>query len=108
MKMDTSATMRESMRVGNQEQQAESQERKGNRKMENENKLDKIEEMLVKTVEWYMNDDIPLSKKKDRLNVDLGANKMVSSIIAIEALKERAKNTNNTTKDIDRKIKRFS
>jgi hypothetical protein len=76
--------------------------------MENENKLDKIEEMLVKTVEWYMDDGVPLSKKKDRLNVDLGANKMVSSIIAIEALKERAKNTNNTTKDIDRKIKRFS
>ena len=108
MKMGTSAMMRESMRVGSQERQAESQERKGNRKMENENKLDKIEEMLVKTVEWYMNDEIPLSQKKDRLNVDLGANKMVSSIIAIEALKERAKNTNNTTKDIDRKIKRFS
>lgn len=75
--------------------------------MENENKLDKIEEMLVKTVEWYMDDGVSLSKKKDKLNVDLGANKMISSIIAIEALKERAKNTNNTTKDIDRKIKRF-
>ena len=75
--------------------------------MKNENKLDKIEEMLVKTVEWYMDDGVSLSKKKDKLNVDLGANKMISSIIAIEALKERAKNTNNTTKDIDRKIKRF-
>ena len=75
--------------------------------MEN-NKLDKIEEMLIKTVEWYMNDDIPLSRKKDKITVDLGANKMISSIIAIEALKERAKSTNNTTKDIDRKIKRFN
>lgn len=75
--------------------------------MENENKLDKIEDMLVKTIEWYMNDDIPLSRKKDKINVDLGANKMISNIIAIEALKERAKNTNNQTKDIDRKIKRF-
>ena len=75
--------------------------------MENNNKLDKIEDMLVKTVEWYMDDKIPLSKKKDKLNVDLGANKMINSIIAIEALKERAKNTKNQTKDIDRKIKRF-
>lgn len=75
--------------------------------MENNNKLDKIEDMLVKTIEWYMNDDIPLSKKKDKLNVDLGANKMISNIIAIEALKERAKNINNQTKDIDRKVKRF-
>lgn len=75
--------------------------------MEKENKLDKIEEMLVKTVEWYMDDKIPLSEKKDRLNVDLGANKMISNIISIEALKERAKSTNNQTKDIDRKIKRF-
>ena len=74
--------------------------------MEN-NKLDKIEDMLVKTIEWYMNDDIPLSKKKDKLNVDLGANKMISNIIAIEALKERARNINNQTKDIDRKVKRF-
>lgn len=75
--------------------------------MEKENKLDKIEEMLVKTVEWYMSDTIPLAEKKDRLNVDLGANKMISNIISIEALKERAKSTNNQTKDIDRKIKRF-
>ena len=36
MKMGISATMRESMRVGNQEQQVESQERKVNRKMENQ------------------------------------------------------------------------
>lgn len=72
-----------------------------------DNRLDKIEDMLVKTIEWYMNDDISLSKKKDKLNVDLGANKMISNIIAIEALKERAKNINNQTKDIDRKVKRF-
>lgn len=39
MKMGTSATMRESMRVGNQEQQAESQERKGNRKMKQTKKI---------------------------------------------------------------------
>ena len=75
--------------------------------MENKSQIDKIQELLVKTIEWYMDDTVPLSKKKDKLNVDLGANKMISNVIAIEALKERAKSVNNTTKDIDRKIKRF-
>lgn len=71
------------------------------------NEIDKIEGLLVKTIEWYMDDKIPLQDKKDKLNVDLGANKMISNVIAIESLKERAKNTNNQSKDIDRKIKRF-
>ena len=71
------------------------------------NEIDKIEGLLVKTIEWYMDDKIPLQEKKDKLNVDLGANKMISNVIAIESLKERAKNTNNQSKDIDRKIKRF-
>lgn len=75
--------------------------------MENKSQIDKIQELLVKTIEWYMDDTVPLSRKKDKLNVDLGANKMISNVIAIEALKERAKSVNNTTKDIDRKIKRF-
>lgn len=71
------------------------------------NEINKIEGLLVKTIEWYMDDKIPLQEKKDKLNVDLGANKMISNVIAIESLKERAKNTNNQSKDIDRKIKRF-
>lgn len=75
--------------------------------MENKSQIERIQELLVKTIEWYMDDTVSLSKKKDKLNVDLGANKMISNVIAIEALKERAKSVNNTTKDIDRKIKRF-
>lgn len=69
--------------------------------------ISKIEDLLVKTIEWYMDDKTPLSQKKDKINIDLGVNKMISNVIAIESLKERAKNTNNVTKDIDRKIKRF-
>ena len=75
--------------------------------MENKSQIERIQELLVKTIEWYMDDTVSLSKKKDKLNVDLGANKMISNVIAIEALKERAKSVNNTTKDIDRKIIRF-
>ena len=74
----------------------------------NENKnLNEIEEMLVKKIAWYMSDDIDFKDKKEKINVDLGVNKMIGNVIAIEALKERAKNNANNTTDINRKIKRF-
>ena len=46
-------------------------------------------------------------EKKEKINIDLGVNKMIGNVIAIEALKERAKNISNNTTDIKRKIKRF-
>lgn len=69
--------------------------------------LNEIEEMLVKKIAWYMDDAIDFKEKKEKINVDLGVNKMIGNVIAIEALKERAKNINNNSVDINRKIKRF-
>ena len=69
--------------------------------------LNEIEDMLVKKIAWYMDDAVDFKDKKDRINVDLGVNKMIGNVIAIEALKERAKNISNNTTDIKRKIKRF-
>ena len=69
--------------------------------------LNDIEEMLVKKIAWYMDDAVDFKEKKDKINVDLGVNKMIGNVIAIEALKERAKNISNNTTDINRKIKRF-
>lgn len=71
------------------------------------NNLNEIEDMLVKKIAWYMDDAIDLKEKKDKINVDLGVNKMIGNVIAIEALKERAKNISNNATDINRKIKRF-
>ena len=71
------------------------------------NYLNEIEDMLVKKIAWYMDDGVDFKEKKDKINVDLGVNKMIGNVIAIEALKERAKNNANTTTDINRKIKRF-
>lgn len=71
------------------------------------NNLNEIEDMLVKKIAWYMDDAIDFKEKKDKISVDLGVNKMICNVIAIEALKERAKNISNNTTDINRKIKRF-
>lgn len=71
------------------------------------NYLNEIEDMLVKKIAWYMDDTVDFKEKKDKINVDLGVNKMIGNVIAIEALKERAKNISNNTTDINRKIKRF-
>ena len=71
------------------------------------NNLNEIEDMLVKKIAWYMDDAIDFKEKKEKINVDLGVNKMIGNVIAIEALKERAKNISNNTTDINRKIKRF-
>ena len=69
--------------------------------------LNEIEDMLVKKIAWYMDDAVDFKDKKERISVDLGVNKMIGNVIAIEALKERAKNISNNTTDIKRKIKRF-
>ena len=69
--------------------------------------LNEIEEMLVKKIAWYMDDAIDFKEKKEKINVDLGVNKMIGNVIAIEALRERAKNISNNSADINRKIKRF-
>lgn len=71
------------------------------------NNLNEIEDMLVKKIAWYMDDAVDFKEKKDKINVDLGVNKMIGNVIAIEALKERAKNISNNTTDINRKIRRF-
>ena len=75
--------------------------------MKHNNNLNEIEDMLVKKITWYMDDAIDFKEKKEKINVDLGVNKMIGNVIAIEALKERAKNITNNTTDINRKIKRF-
>ena len=71
------------------------------------NNLNEIEKMLIKKIAWYMDDSVDFKEKKDKINVDLSVNKMIGNVIAIEALKERAKNNANNTTDIKRKIKRF-
>ena len=69
--------------------------------------LNDIEEMLVEKIKWYLDENTDFKEKKERINIDLGVNKMIANVIAIEALKERAKNICNNTNDINRKIKRF-
>ena len=71
------------------------------------NHINEIEEMLVKKIAWYMDDTVDFKEKKEKINIDLGVNKMISNIISIEALKARAMNISNNTTDIKRKIKRF-
>lgn len=73
----------------------------------NKERLNEIEELLVKKISWYMDDGVDFKEKKEKISVDLGVNKMIGNVIAIEALKERAKNNSNNIIDINRKIKRF-
>ncbi len=63
--------------------------------MSNENKLDKIENELCKEIEWYLNDDVPLKEKQNKLQVSLGTNRMINSVIMIETLKQRSRAAEN-------------
>ena len=75
--------------------------------MNSENKLDKIENELCKEIEWYLNDDVPLKEKQNKLQVSLGANRMINSVIMIETLKQRSRATKNAEEETQRKIERF-
>lgn len=75
MKMGISATMRESMRVGNQERQEESQERKGNRKMKQTKKITintvvkQQEEILKKLVREREDLELALEDKMEQIEL---------------------------------------
>ena len=75
--------------------------------MNSENKLDKIENELCKEIEWYLNDDVPLKEKQNKLQVSLGTNRMINSVIMIETLKQRSRATKNAEEETQRKIERF-
>ena len=75
--------------------------------MSNENKLDKIENELCKEIEWYLNDNVPLKEKQNKLQVSLGANRMINSVIMIETLKQRSRAAKNAEEETQRKIERF-
>ena len=75
--------------------------------MNSENKLDKIENELCKEIEWYFNDDVPLKEKQNKLQVSLGTNRMINSVIMIETLKQRSRATKNAEEETQRKIERF-
>ena len=75
--------------------------------IENKTKLDVIEEMLCKEIEWYLSDEIPLEEKQTKLQVSLGANRLINSVIMIETLNQRARALNNADKETRRKIERF-
>ena len=76
--------------------------------MSNENKLDKIENELCKEIEWYLNDDVPLEEKQNKLQVSLGTNRMINSVIMIETLKQRSRAAKNAEEETQRKKERFS
>ena len=75
--------------------------------IENKTKLDVIEEKLCKEIEWYLSDEIPLQEKQAKLQVSLGANRLINSVIMIETLNQRARALNNADKETRRKIERF-
>ena len=75
--------------------------------MNSENKLDKIENELCKEIEWYLSDDVPLKEKQNKLQVSLGANRMINSVIMIETLKQRSRAVKNAEEETQRKIERF-
>ena len=75
--------------------------------IENKTKLDVIEEKLCKEIEWYLSDEIPLKEKQDKLQVSLGTNRMINSIIMIETLKQRSRALENADEETKRKIERF-
>lgn len=73
----------------------------------NKTNLDVIEEKLCKEIEWYLNDEIPLKEKQDKLQVSLGANRMINSVIMIETLNQRSRALKNADEETKRKIERF-
>lgn len=75
---------------------------------ENKSKLDIIEEKLCEEIEWYLNDNVPLKEKQEKLQVSLGANRMINSVIMIETLNQRNRALKNADEETKRKIERFS
>ena len=73
----------------------------------NKTNLDVIEEKLCKEIEWYLNDEIPLKEKQAKLQVSLGANRMINSVIMIETLNQRSRALKNAAEETKRKIERF-
>ena len=73
----------------------------------NKTNLDVIEEKLCKEIEWYLNDEIPLKEKQDKLQVSLGTNRMINSVIMIETLNQRSRALKNADEETKRKIERF-
>ena len=73
----------------------------------NKTKLDVIEEKLCKEIEWYLNDEIPLKEKQAKLQVSLGTNRMINSVIMIETLNQRSRALKNADEETKRKIERF-
>ena len=73
----------------------------------NKTNLDVIEEKLCKEIEWYLNDEIPLKEKQDKLQISLGTNRMINSVIMIETLKQRSRALKNADEETKRKIERF-
>lgn len=75
---------------------------------ENKSKLDIIEEKLCEEIEWYLNDNVPLKEKQEKLQVSLGTNRMINSVIMIETLNQRNRALKNADEETKRKIERFS
>lgn len=75
--------------------------------VKNKTKIDIIEEKLCEEIEWYLDNNIPLDKKQAKLQVSLGTNRMINSVIMIETLKQRSKALKNADEETQRKIERF-
>lgn len=75
--------------------------------VKNKTKVDIIEEKLCEEIEWYLDNNIPLDKKQAKLQVSLGTNRMINSVIMIETLKQRSKALKNADEETQRKIERF-
>lgn len=74
---------------------------------ENKSKLDIIEEKLCEEIEWYLNNDVPMKDKQEKLQVSLGVNRMINSVIMIETLNQRNIALKNADEETKRKIERF-
>ena len=75
--------------------------------VKNKTKIDIIEEKLCEEIEWYLDNNISLDKKQAKLQVSLGTNRMINSVIMIETLKQRSKALKNADEETQRKIERF-
>lgn len=69
--------------------------------------IDKLEKKLEQEIDYHTNDNIKLEDKKDKMPISLGVNKMVNSIIQIEALKQRTRENEIKIKENRRLTKRF-
>lgn len=74
----------------------------------NKQRLEKVEEKIMKELEFYTNDEISLEEKKKHLDISIVINKLANTIIQSENIIERSKQNDINFKENQRLINRFN